>query len=578
VPSHQTIVSRAVAIAILLFTVTTLAESQTATAAQAKDTPPPRTGSISGHVLINNKGAAGVEVGAFGGESFNRRIATAQTKTDGEGYYRLSGLPAANYQVTTFTADMIEAESTTPYPLGYGYFVSSKTILLGAGEDVNGIDLKLVRGGVITGRVTDSDDKPIVEERVNLHQLTEPGQPPKRLPPQSFLYQTDDRGIYRIYGLPPGRYRVSVGQSVASGVVSSASAFYTLTFHPDATDINRATVIDLAAGAEATKVDIKVSRRGETETHALTGRVLDAENNLPISGARVGVQVLREQGQGYSTGTLVTTSADGSFTIPAVTKGRYGVYVASENANADFYSEPITVDVFDQDVSGIEIKALRGTSISGTIVPENMELRELLRQVPGLRVSANVLPGDGRMAPTTIRSFGTAQVAADGSFMITGLRPGRVSFSLDSRDPAKRPTLVKVAAGGIGVTQGFEIERQPVSGVQLFIAYGTGAISGSVTIQGGNADSFRTMIICRREGSRTAASSGGLDARGHFTIRGLAPGSYDCGVQMSLMAPPPPGQPVARPPQIPHQVLNVSNDVQTEVSFLVDLTPKGVGP
>src|SRR4051812_13653093 len=158
-----------------------------------KDTPPPRTGSISGHVLINNKAAAGIEVGAFGAESFNRRIATAQNKSDSEGYFHLAGLPAGNYQVTTFTPDLISADSTPPSPMGFGYFAAnSKTVLLNAGEDVTEIDLKLNRGGVITGRVTDAEDKPVAEERVSLQPLPQPGQPPVRLPTQGMLYQTDD--------------------------------------------------------------------------------------------------------------------------------------------------------------------------------------------------------------------------------------------------------------------------------------------------------------------------------------------------------------------------------------------------
>jgi hypothetical protein len=556
----------------------TLLFSFSAAFAQTKDANPPRTGSISGHVLINNKAAAGVEVGAFGAESFNRRVATAQTKTDSEGYYHLGGLPAANYQVTTFMPNMIVAENTPlPFPLGFGSLVGSTTVLLAAGEDVNDIDLKLARGGVITGRVTDADDRPVVEERINLQRVSEPNQPPQNMPRPGFSYLTDDRGVYRIYGLPPGRYRVSVGQAAASGVIGSASAFYVLTFHPDATDINRATVIDLAAGAEATNVDIKVSRRSENETHALAGRVVDAENRLPISGVRVGVQVLREQGQGYTSGTMVSTTADGSFTIPGVTKGRYGLYLGSENGESDFYSDPVMVELIDQDVSGIEIKALRGTSISGTVVAENMELKELLRQLPGLRVSANVSPADGRMTPTTIRSFGSALVGPDGSFTITGLRPGHATLQINSRDTAARPSLVKVTAGGMGVSQGFEIERQPVSGVQLVVAYGTGAIRGSVTFQGGSAAAFQTIVFCRRDGSRPNSTSQ-LDARGHFTIRGLAPGSYDCSVQMGRVAPPTPGQPPVRPPQIPNQTVMVSNGVETQVTFLVDLTPKGVGP
>ena len=571
--SSQLILFRRVSLIAALLFAFTVAPGQA-----TKDANPPRTGSISGHVLINNKAAAGVEVGAFGGESLNRRIATAQAKTDSEGYYHLSGLPAANYQVTTFTPNMIAADNVPQSPMGYGYFAASKTVLLAAGEDVTEIDLKLARGGVITGRVTDADDKPIAEERISLQPIAENGQPPPRLPSQisGTAYQTDDRGVYRIYGLSPGRYRVSVGQSNSAGIINSPTGFYILTYHPDTTDIARATVIELAAGAEATNVDIKVGRRGET--HEISGRVVDVETQLPLSGVRVGVQIVRDQG-GYSISSGNTTRPDGSFTVSGVTNGRYGVYLGSENGESDFYSDPVVVNVADQDVGGIEVKALRGTSISGSVAPENMELRELLRQIPGLRVLANVMPLDGRMTPTTIRSVGSAPVAADGSFTITGLRPGRAMLAIDSRDGSKRPSVVKVTVGGIGVTQGFEIERQPVSGVQIVVAYGTGVIRGSVTVQGGALTDYRTEIICRRDGARIYAGGGGayLDARGHFTIKGLAPGSYDCGVQFGLLAPTP-GRPPSRPPQVPHQQVTVSNDVETEVTFLVDLTPKGVGP
>src|SRR5215831_6507462 len=200
------------------------------TFAQSKqDAVPPRTGSISGHVLIDNKAAAGVEVGAVHTDS-NRRIATAQTKTDSEGYYHLSGLTAATYKVTAFAPNLISGETSPPSPYSPPNSYLSKTVLLAAGEDATEIDLKLARGGVITGRVTDADDQPVVEERVSLQQVTEPGQPLQRISSMSLLNQTDDRGVYRIYGIPPGRYRVSVGQS-SSAMIGSVNGYYLLTYH-----------------------------------------------------------------------------------------------------------------------------------------------------------------------------------------------------------------------------------------------------------------------------------------------------------------------------------------------------------
>src|SRR2546423_1294114 len=83
--------------------------------AKAQDPRPRPTGSISGHVLINNKSAAGVEVAAMGGEVINRRIPAAQTKTDSEGYYHLEGLAAGNYQVTTLMPHLVAAEANQDY-------------------------------------------------------------------------------------------------------------------------------------------------------------------------------------------------------------------------------------------------------------------------------------------------------------------------------------------------------------------------------------------------------------------------------------------------------------------------------
>jgi len=84
-------------------------------------------------------------------------------------------------------------------------------------------------------------------------------------------------------------------------------------------------------------------------------------------------------------------------------------------------------------------------------------------------------------------------------------------------------------------------------------------------------------VICRRDGSRSYNGGAYLDARGHFTMNGLAPGSYDCYLQFVPVAPVQ-GRPVTRPPQVPHQTVNVANGVTAEIDFLVDLTPKGVGP
>ena len=267
--------------------------------------------------------------------------------------------------------------------------------MLAAGEEVKDIDIKLVRGGVITGRVTVAENIPIVEERVNVLPIREDGRS-GRLPPPALgqMYTTDDRGVYRIYGLPAGRYKVSVGADASRGYIGTGNGYFQLTYHPDATDATRATIIDLAEGAEAANVDIRVGRYDET--YSIAGRVVDSETGVPIAGARIGLMISRG-GQASTVATFGNpTEADGKFRLQGFTPGRFGVYVAADSGDTEFYSDPVSFDVVDKNVSGLEIKALRGLSISGTLVAENSQLKDLLQQLPGLEVSAMTLPADGR--------------------------------------------------------------------------------------------------------------------------------------------------------------------------------------
>ena len=136
-----------------------LIASLTAARGQTREAKPKATGSISGHVILNGKAAAGISVAAYGGETLARRIAAARAVTDSEGYYSLTQLAPAQYQVATLAPNLTTAETGSGLSYGFGSFGSSKTIFLAAGETVSDIDLKLVRGGAITGRITDADNK-----------------------------------------------------------------------------------------------------------------------------------------------------------------------------------------------------------------------------------------------------------------------------------------------------------------------------------------------------------------------------------------------------------------------------------
>jgi Carboxypeptidase regulatory-like domain len=533
-------------------------------------TPDPKlkaTGSISGRVTIGGKGAAGIEVAAISIDNFSRRMATSRATTDNEGFYRLSGLAPAQYQVAPLTPEMTTADESD-FNFGFVSLGASKNIVLAAGEAVENIDVKLVRGAVITGHVTNTDNKPVVEERVSLQPVDEKGNPPRtptRLPSGSQMYQTDDRGEYRIYGLPAGHYKVSVGYDSSGGIIFNTRGFYPRTFHPNTIDSTKANIIDVAEGSVASNIDIQVGPRADTYT--VTGHMVDSETGLPVSGVRVGYLLKRPNEQRYSPFMIMgATGAAGEFRSDGLSPGKYGAYAFSQSEGSDLYSDPVYFDVTDKDVSGIEIKTVRGLSLSGIVVGDGQTLKDIQAQLPGLRISATVDSG----ANVNGVGSGSAMVLADGSFRIGGLRPGRVSVGIGT-NTGRRPSIVRIDHEGIGITQGFELQPgQSVSGLRVVITYGTGTIRGEVRFEGGTpSPQTRSFVSCVREGTREN-SGVSLDSRGHFIISGLSPGSYTLTLQTSA-----PGQ---RPTPPQKQTVTVTNDNESQVTFVVDLTPKEGGP
>src|SRR6185295_6017517 len=104
------------------------------------------------------------------------------------------------------------------------------------GEAVTKIDFALLRGGVITGRITDSEGHPLISERVSVVlKDSTPDSGGRATMFEGPRNRTDDRGIYRIYGLGPGSYKVSVGQAASGGAVTvmgMGDSQYVKTFYP----------------------------------------------------------------------------------------------------------------------------------------------------------------------------------------------------------------------------------------------------------------------------------------------------------------------------------------------------------
>lgn len=514
-------------------------------------------GSVSGRITVRGKGVPGLTVNAFS-QPFSMEVMPLKTLTDQEGNYRLANLLPGTYQISPSAPLYVFTDLTNPGWRG-------KALLLGEGEEVQNIDFSLERGGVITGKVTDPEGRPVIEERITISAETSNktgGSEP--VYGSSNRYQTDDRGIYRIYGVPPGRYRISAGQNDddANSVIRPGRLTYRRSYYPDAADAAGAKIVEVSAGNEASGIDITLGR--SLPTFSASGIVINGETSQPVSGLRFTLQRQTSE-NGRSIMPLMSASnSRGEFRIDNIAAGKYSLFNAPQ-AGSELRTEALSFEVTDQDVTGLLVKTIKGATVSGVIVIEGTTDKTAMSKLGEVRLHTFVRTDDGDGMGGQ-----EAVVAADGSFRIGGLRSGTLNFFVTNQDrrPSVNLTLLRVERDGVAQPRGIEIKSgDQINGIRLVLNYGTGSIRGQVRLENGVLPAGGRIAVWLKKVGETEPTlrPNNVDVRGHFLIEGISAGTYELNVSVNMNN--------GRPAPNVKQVVNVADGAATEVEVSVDLQP-----
>ncbi len=288
---------------------------------------------ISGKVTLGGKGVPGLVVALVISEHYRStfRPTRFRSTTDEDGKYRITNVPPGTYEVTPASPTYVMTEVRKP-------------LIVGTNETVENFDIALARGGVITGKVTDAEGRPVIEATVYVSAATDE----QRLPYFRNI-RTDDRGVYRAYGIPPGKYRVSAERDTQSSAVNLAG--HQRTYHPSTVDSAAGFVIEVNEGTEATNVDIGLA--GPPRTYSARGRIIDSDTSQPVPDTSVAVQFLWQHGSS-TRGKVAESTKAGEFKIENLPPGKYAVF-SEPAAGSDWHSEAVPFEVMDRDVEGLLI-------------------------------------------------------------------------------------------------------------------------------------------------------------------------------------------------------------------------------
>lgn len=546
VPSHALILP---ALFLCAACLSQRANSQTKTESKTPDA------TVSGKVTLKGKPASGIVVGMrlSRPEEFS---ATYKARTDQEGVFRITRVASGSYFVAPVAPTFVIADASNN-PQG-------QSVIINESENVEGVNFDLAPGGVITGKVTDREGHPLIEERVTVMLADERDQ---RRPVFTSGMTTDDRGVYRIFGVPAGRYKVSVGDPRFNrGNRRQISA---QTFYPDVTDAAKAGVVEVEEGSEVTKIDITI---GEApQGYSVTGRVVDADSGTPV--ANVFMQLTRieiidgSNTRGYGEYLDARSDARGQFRLTNIRPGKYDLNIYPPEDSDVRVEAPAKFDVIDQDVSGLVIKTTRGATIAGTVVFEGAK-NNPTRASSQMWVMVYTR-NEGNQGISSSRSV---RIKPDGTFFAGGLAAGIANLNVELANN-KGFTLTRIERDGVVQSNGMQIQNgEHVSGVRLVMTFSNGSIRGIVRIENGTLPpNARMMIQVMKAGDQTPFPRGAeVDARGHFLIEALPAGAYE----IRVMAYAPEWQQQRRrPPMSINQIVTVNEGGATDVTLTLDLTP-----
>jgi hypothetical protein len=407
------------------------------------------------------------------------------------------------------------------------------------------VTVKLIRGGVITGRVTNDAGEPVIDAPVKATRVRdETGRSTSVDVGSAHLWtrKTDDRGVYRIYGLAPGSYIVAAGGSDASSSRPTPFAGRTTTYHPSSTR-DAATLVNVSSGLVATDIDIRY--RGESG-FAISGKIHGAPRTTSATTQTSTTIFLRSPASGE---TIETTSSQSNnnqngYAFYGVPNGEYEVIAGNDGMDGEngVASTPRRVIVRGADVTGVDLTLVPNATVSGMVVVVKADSGALECKNHRESYPEEIIVRARRDDPAEKRErllplflgYGLGIPDHKGVFTIRDLKPGRHRIEMELPDETwyLKAMAMTGSKPAIDPRAGLTVKSgDKLNGLTLTIAAGAAMLKGKITVAENTELPTRLHVyLLPAEAEaiddvlRFAETS--VEADGAFTFTHLAPGKY----------------------------------------------------
>lgn len=439
--------------------------------------------------------------------------------TDAEGHFRVENIAPGRYRIFVERTGFVGVNKQ-------GHQSDVNVVTVQAGQSVEDQLFRLLPTATITGRITDEDGDPMPGARI----IALRKKPSKTTREAVASGNSNDLGEYRLAGLFPGQYTIlampppdfrdyeKAAEKSPPGQ-STPDTRYLTTYYPGTNDSAQAAPLAVSAGDEMPVNLTLVPQR--------TYRIHGVVTGVP-AGQKPTVELFSKPGDSIRANASEIGS-DGQFEIRGVAPGSYVMKMATESGTQSLTAHQ-DLNVVASDLEGIKLVPQPSFTVSGHLRIEGGVSGELSQFAVNLRQAE--LPED----PGFFMSqdfFGlNATVDRQGNFEWKNVSPGNYIVRVFGGDTQNNFFLKSVKIGDRNVETGFTASGPAT--LDLLLSSRGGIVDGAVAEKEKDIDSVHpvpnaTVVAVPEEKYRKLPDhfgTGATDQRGHFIIRGLAPGTY----------------------------------------------------
>jgi protocatechuate 3,4-dioxygenase beta subunit len=378
---------------------------------------------------------------------------------------------------------------------------------LAPGQNLTGITLRLTPNSAVSGRIVDEDGDPMSSLQVQLLRVSYRSGKRELVVDGSHKAGTDDRGLYRIWGVTPGKYYLS---AVYPPARPTEDARYVPTYYPGTIDEAAAAPIDMGPATELESINLSLSK---VRTVRVRGRVLDVASPHVFLRRE---SIVSGDERNY---TSVSVGPDGQFEFRGLLPGTYTL-VARTNDVDRRASALRSVTVGAADLDGLTISMLPAILITGHVSVDGESRADLSNTRIELRSYPNA---EAWGAPT-----GTA--TKDATTRIVGVDPDR--YKVIVPDTPDGFYLKAVRLGGRDLPgQVLDVTAGGPAQIEVVLSPKAASVTGTVALASSDEPAAEvTVVLIPQEKERRDDPLAYLrtmtDDSGKFTIRNIVPGEY----------------------------------------------------